>query len=201
MDEQRQRSGRGRRRKRKARPNSRPVSEPILIAARRPNAPLVQNGKPRQLGHASAAPARTEPAEHKSEPRPSRPPEPVVPPRRTARIVQVADSNADDLEKERRRLLHRMLSSEGRSAISRAAEEYRRAGFDFPVEQDVQLQLLEHADEDQARQAIVHLTTLLEREPPIKKPIFEQRLRRLEEYADEPATRSAAAALRRVIRA
>ena len=199
MDEQRQRSGRGRRRRRKARPSSRPVSEPILIAARRPNAPLLQNGKPRHAVNASAAPARTDVAEPKSEPRPSRPPEP--PPRRTARIVQVADTNSDDLEKERRRLLQRVLNAEGRSAISRAAEEYRRAGFEFPVEQDVQLQLLEHADEDHARQAIVHLTTLLEREPPIKKPIFEQRLRRLEEYADEAATRSAAAALRRVIRA
>jgi hypothetical protein len=121
--------------------------------------------------------------------------------RRSARIVQISDANSDDVEKERRRLLGRVLCSEGRSAISRAAEEYRRAGFEFPVEQDVQLQLLEHADEDQARQAIDALTTLLERESPIKKPIFEQRLRRLEEYADEAATRSAAAALRRVIRA
>ena len=125
----------------------------------------------------------------------------MAPPRRTARIVQASDGNSDDLEKEHRRLLGRVLTSEGRGAISRAAEEYRRAGFEFPVEQAVQLQVLEHADEDQARQAILHLSTLLEREPPIKKPIFEQRLRRLEEYADEAATRSAAASLRRVIRA
>lgn len=200
MDEQRQRSGRGRKRRRKARPSSRPVSEPILIAARRPNAPLLQNGKARPPVNASAAPAPTEPAEHKSEPRPSRPPE-MAPPRRTARIVQASDGSSDDLEKERRRLLGRVLTSEGRGAISRAAEEYRRAGFEFPVEQAVQLQLLEHADEDQARQAILHLSTLLEREPPIKKPIFDQRLRRLEEYADDDATRSAAASLRRVIRA
>jgi hypothetical protein len=41
---------------------------------------------------------------------------------------------------------------------------------------------------------------LLEKERPIKKPVFEQRLRRLEEYAEEAATRDAAASLRRVIR-
>ncbi|HMJ15626.1 MAG TPA: hypothetical protein VK524_29620 [Polyangiaceae bacterium] len=201
MDEQRQRSGRGRRRRRKARPNSRPVSEPILIAARRPNSPLLHNEKARPAASASAAPANGTSTEHLSQPRPSRPPEPAAPPRRSARIVQIAGSSSDEPEKERLRLLSRLLGSEGRGAISRAAEEYRRAGFEFPAEQAVQLQLLEHADEDQARQAISALSALLENEPPIKKPIFEQRLRRLEEYADEVATRSAAAALRRVIRA
>jgi hypothetical protein len=93
------------------------------------------------------------------------------------------------------------MGCEGRGAISRAADEYREAGFDFPREQEVQLQLLEHFDEERARDAIAVLADLLVDQPPIKKPIFEQRLRRLEEYADEPATREAAASLRRGIRA
>jgi hypothetical protein len=60
--------------------------------------------------------------------------------------------------------------------------------------------LLEHFNETRAREAIAVLAELLRREAPIKKPVFEQRLRRLEEYADEPATREAAADLRRSIR-
>jgi hypothetical protein len=201
MDEQRQRSGRARRRRRKARPKARPATEPILIAARRPNAPLLQNGRVRPVASASAAPARAAPAEADAPARAakSRPVEP--PPKRSARIVQVVRSDSDDAEQQRRRLLARLMTSEGRGAISRAAEEYRQAGFDFPAEQAVQLQLLEHFDEDQAREAILALRDLLQKEPPIKKPIFEQRLRRLEEHADEASTREAAAALRRAIRA
>ena len=92
------------------------------------------------------------------------------------------------------------MMSEGRGAISRAAREYREAGFEFPLDQEVQLRLLEQFDEDRAREAIDTLTELLQQQEPIKKPVLEQRLRRLEEYAEEEATREAAAALRRAIR-
>jgi hypothetical protein len=200
MDEQRQRSSRSRKRRRKPQSKVRSVSEPILIAARRPNSPLLQSGKPRSAV-ASAAPARPANGERKSEPRASRPAPSEPPPKRSARIVQVVRGGSDELEQQRQKLLARLMSSEGRGAISRAAEDYRQAGFDFPAEQAVQLQLLEHFDEEQARSAILTLNELLESEQPIKRPIFEQRLRRLEENADEAATRDAAAALRRVIRA
>ncbi len=93
------------------------------------------------------------------------------------------------------------MASETRGAITRAADDYVLAGFEFPAEQQVQLQLLEHFDEERARSAIEVLARLFSSEPPQKKPILEQRLRRLEEYADEPATRDAAAELRRAIRA
>jgi hypothetical protein len=92
------------------------------------------------------------------------------------------------------------MLSEGRGAISRAVNEYREHGFQFPEEQEVQLQLLEHFDESHARDAIETLTQLLADQEPIKRPILDQRLRRLEEYADEAITREAAAALRRAIR-
>jgi hypothetical protein len=93
------------------------------------------------------------------------------------------------------------MTSEGRGAISRAAREYEAAGFDFPDEQAVQLQLLEHFDEGRALRALESLAVLVRKEPPLKLPIFEQRLRRIEEYAEELATRDAAAALRRTLRA
>jgi len=75
-----------------------------------------------------------------------------------------------------------------------------RAGFEFPVEQPVQLQLLEHNDESLARDAIGALRGILTSEPPLKRPIFEQRLKRLEDSAEEETTRSAASELRRALR-
>ena len=65
----------------------------------------------------------------------------------------------------------------------------------------MQLQLLEHVDEALAREAVVALGRILSAEPPQKRPILEQRLRRLEDSADDEATRSAAAELRRSLRA
>ena len=122
------------------------------------------------------------------------------PARRTARIVKLGDSGADDKEKERRKLLARLMQSQGRSAISRAADEFFRAGFELPVEQEVQLQVLEHFDETRARESLVAMGRLLEVEPPIKKPVLDQRLRRLEEHADETTTRELAGKLRRALR-
>lgn len=85
--------------------------------------------------------------------------------------------------------------------ISRAADDCRRAGIEFPSSQAVQLQLLEHVDESLAREALAALGHLLAAEPPLKRPILEQRLKRLEDSADEEATRAAAAELRRSLRA
>ncbi len=196
MDGQRQRSG-GRRRRRKTRTETKTPAEPILIAARRPNAPL----GPRSNGRtavASARPARKAEPTERAEAVPK--PAPQAPTRRAARIVKPVAADADEHERLRLRLLDRVMLSEGRGAISRAANEYREHGFEFPEEQEVQLQLLEHFDEACARDALDTMTRLLETQEPIKKPILDQRLRRLEEYADEPVTRDAAAALRRAIR-
>ncbi|MBN1612523.1 MAG: hypothetical protein JW940_38185 [Polyangiaceae bacterium] len=200
MDGHRQRSGR--RRRRKTRADAQERSEVVLIAARRPNAPVSVAARGRIGIAASASPHRaanvgTQATAARTSVSPSRP---APEPRRSARIIELHAGNSDDVERERQRLIERLLASEGRVAISRAADEYRAAGFAFPVEQEVQLKLLEHLDEECARAAIVALEALLDKERPIKKPVFEQRLRRLEEYADEPATREAAASLRRAIR-
>jgi hypothetical protein len=200
MDGQRQRSGR--RRRRKTRADTQEKSEVILIAARRPNAPVSVAARGRVGIAASASPHRansvgTPTTDARASASPSRP---APEPRRSARIIAINAGNGDEGERERQRLIERLLASEGRVAISRAADEYRAAGFAFPIEQEVQLKLLEHLDEECARAAIVALEALLDKERPIKKPVFEQRLRRLEEYADEPATREAASSLRRAIR-
>jgi hypothetical protein len=219
MDGQRHRSGNGRRRRRKSRSEPRAHVEPILIAARRPNSPLIATSE-RGVAAASAAPARrgwTGPApEPKPEARQTNgsgheaaatngssvelPATVVARRERSARIVQVTRGDADGKERERLRLMDRLMASETRGSITRAADDYARAGFEFPEEQPVQLQLLEHFDEERAREAIGALAKLFANESPMKKPILDQRLRRLEEYADEPATRAAAADLRRAIR-
>ncbi len=199
MDAGHGRGGRGGRRKKKRRQESTaPAAEPVLIAARRPGAPTAAR-RPRSVVAASAAPRRSVPSGVTPAPELTR--APTAAKRTATRIVQALPGVLGGEEQQRQRLLERLLLSEGRSAISRAAEEYRRAGHDYPQEQPVQLQLLEHADEAVAREAIASLGRLFERESPIKRPVLEQRLKRLEELADEPLTRRAAEALRRSLRA
>lgn len=200
MDGQRQRSGWGRGRRRKPRKVERAERpEPVLIAARRPDSPLIAKAAARSIA-ASAVP-RTQ--------KESAPPDPVKsevraavpePARRAARIVQAGGKETDERERERRKLLGRLMESQGRGAITRAANEFLQHGFELPNEQVVHLQLLEHFDETKARESLQAISRILEAEPPIKRPVLDQRLRRLEEHADEVATRELAAALRRVLR-
>ena len=180
------------RRSRRERRASRPISEPEVLSAR-----------PRSALPPAAEPGTVEPTGSSSPvtPSPSAPEPAEAPaPRRTARIVAPVRRDDDARVREHARLLDRLLSSDGRGSISRAADDFRRAGFDFPSEQAVQLQLLEHWDETLARSAIDALRELVTREPPLKRPIFEQRLRRLEDAAEDATTRHAASELRRVLR-
>jgi hypothetical protein len=149
---------------------------------------------------ASAVPrgAREAPPAEAAEVKPPAPvPEPV---RRAARIVQLGGGSTDERERERRKLLGRLMASQGRGAISRAADEFLQHGFELPNEQEVHLQLLEHFDETRACESLVKISLLLEEEAPIKKPVLDQRLRRMEEHADEAVTRDLAAGLRRALR-
>ncbi len=122
-----------------------------------------------------------------------------APRRRAARIVSIQRPDGDR-EDRRRQLLRQLTTSDGRAAIARVADLMIAEGFEFPADQEVQLQLLEHHDEEIVRSAISSLTDLLRSEPPFKKPVLTQRLRRLEEHGDEAVTRSASAELRRSLR-
>ncbi len=115
------------------------------------------------------------------------------------RIVLAPPPQTDPRTTERQRLLHKLLSAEGRPNISKAADEFLRAGFTFPDEQDVHLQLLEHSDEDRVRSAIDALSSLLAGELPKRRAVLESRLRRIEEFAEDEATRDAAERLRRSV--
>lgn len=94
----------------------------------------------------------------------------------------------------------RLLKAQGSHAITDAAEAFFYAGY--VLEDDDQegwLQLLEHRDEARVREAIEKLRKSFLRKPPRHKPLLQQRLRRIEDNADEQATREAASALRNLL--
>jgi hypothetical protein len=119
--------------------------------------------------------------------------------RRAARIVKVSEAALTPGNREQQ-LLDRLVRSQGRSAISRAADDLWESKFVAPKRQDIQIQLLEHENEHRARDAVFIMAELLQREAPIKRPVLDQRLRRLETSAEDPITRDAAGALRRSMR-
>jgi hypothetical protein len=119
--------------------------------------------------------------------------------RRVARIVKAAEQAAAPDNREQR-LLERLMRSQGRVAISRAADDLWESKFKAPRQQEVQIQLLEHENEHRARDAVFVMAELLQRESPVQRPVLDQRLRRLEEFAEDPITRDAARALRRSMR-
>lgn len=173
----------------RARPRRRGLAPlPEVVIARRPLATAAQTPAVE-----SAAPAPVAAAVKDEEP------VSAAPSKRAVRIV-AASTELDEAERERRALLSRLLDSEGPSAITRAANAYRKGGFAFPEEQPVQLKLLEHTDEAEVGRALAVLGSLLDHQAPIKLPVFEQRLKRLEDSAEDPETRTRAAELRRVLR-
>jgi hypothetical protein len=104
----------------------------------------------------------------------------------------------DEKAIERERLLERLRTAEGRPAITRAANELKKAGHQpAPDDQDAFLQLLEHTDEEVVQSAIEELGRILTLEPVKRFTVLESRLRRLEELADDPATQASARRLRR----
>jgi hypothetical protein len=123
---------------------------------------------------------------------------PVLP-KTVARIVLPPAPDADPKHAERRRLLGKFLTATGSASISKAANAFLAAGFDFPEDQETHVQMLEHVDEERVRESIAKLVSIFAGELPKRRPIIEQRLRRIEDQADDLDTRQAAAALRRML--
>jgi hypothetical protein len=129
-------------------------------------------------------------------PKSASPPEPPPPERPSKKMVAVP-SREDPRGPEREKRLAKLLAAEGRAAVTKAAEDFARAGFDFPREQDVLLKLLDHGNDDRVRAALEGLATLLEEESPQRRTVLEARLRRLEDDADEADMRDLASSLRK----
>jgi hypothetical protein len=118
---------------------------------------------------------------------------------KSQRIVLAPPPQADPRAADRQKLLGKLLAAEGRPAISKAANELFKHGFTLPPEQDVYLQLLEHTNEERVRDAIAALASILLGELPKRRAVLQSRLRRIEEYAEDSATRTAAAELWRQV--
>lgn len=197
MDAQPNRSPRRRRRRKNQNKKPEVKLEPVIVAARRPDSPRLEkptrrmkaaSAKPRTLrdeGQVKGIAATLEGGAPKK--------------RREARIIVRKEDEIDETERTRRRLLSRYLASEGRAAVTRAADEYLTGGFELPREQEVQLKLLEHFNEERAKEALSVLHDLIDEEEPQQLPVLRQRLRRLEDHAEDQGLREAAAELRRVL--
>ncbi len=118
----------------------------------------------------------------------------------TTKIVTLKPRATDATSLERERLQAALLDARGRPAITAAADAIWRAGHDVPEAQEAFLQLLEHQDEARVRDAISSYERILSTEPVRHRPVLEQRLKRIEETADEGSTRTAATTLRRNLR-
>lgn len=119
----------------------------------------------------------------------------------TVTIPRVVEASADDAEvrhaQKRQDLLRKISNAQGPKAISDTIDTFLGAGFSLPDDQELYLQMLEHRDEGRVREALTRLEHLLAGQMPKRKPVLVQRLKRLEEHAEEDATRAAAAQLRR----
>jgi hypothetical protein len=126
-------------------------------------------------------------------------PAPVEPPAvdRPSKKMITLPTREDPRGPEREKRLAKLLAAEGRAAVTKAAEDFAGAGFDFPQEQEVFLKLLDHGHDERVRAALDGLTRLLGDEAPQRRTVLEARLRRLEDDADDADVRDLAGSLRR----
>lgn len=121
----------------------------------------------------------------------------------TVTLPRVVEASADDAElraaQKRQDLLRKIGAAQNPRAISDTIDAFLGAGFTLPDDQEVLLQMLEHRDEERVREALTRLEHLLAGQLPKRKPVLVQRLKRLEEHAEESTTRAAAAQLRRKV--
>jgi hypothetical protein len=121
-------------------------------------------------------------------------------PKREVKLVRGPARSDDPKKAEREKLLGKLLAAQGRPAVSKAADDYLRAGFELPRDQEVQLQMLEHADEGRVQDALRVLLEILDEEPVKRKTVLDSRLRRLEDCAEEAETRELTSELRKLLR-
>ncbi|MFO0651333.1 MAG: hypothetical protein U0326_34225 [Polyangiales bacterium] len=121
----------------------------------------------------------------------------------TVALPRVVEAAADDVEaraaQKRQDLLRKINAAQNPKAISDTIDTFLHSGFTLPDDQEVMLQMLEHRDEERVREALSKLDFLLMGQLPKRKPVLVQRLKRLEEHAEEDSTRTAAGTLRRKV--
>lgn len=114
-------------------------------------------------------------------------------------IPRVVEPVVDTGATKRQDMLRKITVAQSSKAISDAVDAFLAAGHTLPDDQEVFLQVLEHRDEERVREALAALDRMLMGQLPKRKPVLVQRLKRLEEHAEEADTRTAAAQLRRKV--
>ena len=124
--------------------------------------------------------------------------EKLAPAIRMPKVVETATAGEPGPSR-RQDQLRKILAAQSTKSISDSIDGFLNAGHTLPDDQEVFLQMLEHRNEDRVRDAIGKLEYLLMGQVPKRKPVLVQRLKRIEEHAEESATRDAAVALRRKV--
>ncbi len=125
--------------------------------------------------------------------------EKLAPAIRMPKVVETATAVGEPGPNRRQDQLRKILAAQSTKSISDSIDGFLNAGHTLPDDQEVFLQMLEHRNEDRVRDAIGKLEHLLMGQVPKRKPVLVQRLKRIEEHAEESATRDAAVALRRKV--
>jgi hypothetical protein len=129
--------------------------------------------------------------------KPTSPPSEPPPADRPSKKMVVVPSREDPREPERSKRLAKLLAAEGRTLVTKAADDFVRAGFELPDEQEVMLKLLDHGDDERVKGALEALDRLLREEAPQRKTVLDARLRRLEDDAEDASVRDLAGSIRR----
>lgn len=124
--------------------------------------------------------------------------EKLAPAIKMPKVVETA-TGAEPAPSRRQDQLRKILAAQGTRSISDSINSFLNAGHTLPDDQEVFLQMLEHRDEGRVRDAINQLERLLMGQVPKRKPVLVQRLKRIEEHAEESETRDAAGLLRRKV--
>lgn len=114
-------------------------------------------------------------------------------------LPRVVEASGEPTVNKRQDLLRRISAAQGSKPISDAIDAFLSAGHTLPDDQEIFLQMLEHRDEERVREALGKLDHLLNGQLPKRKPVLVQRLKRIEEHAEETSTRDAATQLRRKV--
>lgn len=120
-------------------------------------------------------------------------------PERFQRLTKARDTLSTGDGSPRQAALKRLRNAVGQSDVVDAVKELLELDGELPREPDALLSALQHPDETIQRQAISLLRELVAERPLKRGDLLKQRLRRIEELAEDPQTAKQAAELRHFI--
>jgi hypothetical protein len=114
-------------------------------------------------------------------------------------LTKARDTLATGEGSPRQAALKRLRNAIGQSDVIDAVKELLELDGELPREPDALLSALQHPEESIQRQAISLLKQLVAERPLKRSDLIKQRLRRIEELAEDPETAKLASELRHFI--